>query len=254
MLDHPSLGKYDLSSWKCAFSSGSPLSYPAAVRLEERTRCRIINGYGAQELPGISTTSIFDPREVRLLTVGKPYSGNEIKIVDNNGKKLEQGEVGQIVVRGPFASAGYYKSPELNEEVWMDEKWFKIGDYGKLDAEGNLIIIGRTDDVILRGGQNIYPAEIELLLADHSKIERVAVVGMPDRIMGQKSCAFVVPRQGEIPTFDEIASFLKKKGIALYKLPERLEIIDELPYTKEQKIDKKVLRLRIAEKLDGKIN
>jgi non-ribosomal peptide synthetase component E (peptide arylation enzyme) len=253
MLDHPNLGQYDLSSWKCAFSSGSPLSYPTAVRFEEKTRCRIINAYGAQELPGISTTSISDPRDVRLLTVGKPYSGNEIKIVDDSGKELEQGEVGQIVVRGPFASAGYYKSPELNEEVRMDEKWYKIGDFGKVDAEGNLIIIGRTDDVILRGGQNIYPAEIEILLADHPKIERVAVVGMPDRTMGQKCCAFVVPRQGEIPTFNEIVSFLKNKGIAPYKLPERIKIIDELPYTQEQKIDRKVLRVRIAEELEGKV-
>ena len=254
MLDHPNLGQYDLSSWKCAFSSGSPLSYPNAIRLEERTRCRIINAYGAQELPGISTTSISDPREVRLLTAGKPYSGIEIKIVDDGGKELKQGEIGQIVVRGPFASAGYYKSPELNEETWMDEKWFKIGDFGKLDADGNLIIIGRTDDVILRGGQNIYPAEIEILLADHPKIERVAVVGMPDRTMGQKCCAFVVPRHGEIPTFNEIVSFLKNKGIAPFKLPERLEIIDELPYTKEQKIDRKELRVRIGEELEGKVN
>jgi non-ribosomal peptide synthetase component E (peptide arylation enzyme) len=254
MLDHPNLGQYDLSSWKCAFSYGSPLSYPNAVRFEEKTGCRIMNAYGAMELPGISITSISDPRDVRLLTVGKPYSGNEIKIVDDSGKELEQGEIGQIVVRGPFASAGYYKSPELNEKVWMDEKWFKIGDYGKLDAEGNLIIIGRTDDVILRGGQNIYPAEIEILLADHPKIERVAVVGIPDRTMGQKSCVFIVPRQDEIPTFNEIVSFLKNKGIAPYKLPERFKIIDELPYTKEQKIDRKILRVRIAEELGGKVN
>ena len=249
MLDHPNLGQYDLSSCRCAFSSGSPLSYPNAIRLEERTRCRIINAYGAQELPGISTTSISDPREVRLLTAGKPYSGNEIKIVDDSGKEVEQGEVGEIMIRGPFASAGYYKAPELNEKVWTDGRWFKIGDYGKLDAEGNLIIIGRTDDVILRGGQNIYPAEIEILLADHPNIEGVAVVGMPDRVMGQKCCVFIVPRHSEIPTFDEIVSFLKNKGIAPYKLPERLKVIDELPYTKEQKIDKKALRIKIAEEL-----
>jgi len=254
MLDHPNLGQYDLSSWKCAFSSGSPLSYPTAARFEERTGCHIINAYGAQELASMSTTSMFDPRDVRLLTVGKPYSGNLIRIVDDSGTEVAHGEIGQIMVRGPFASAGYYKSPELNEKAWKDGKWFKVGDYGKLDAKGNLIIIGRTDDVILRGGQNIYPAEIEILLADHPKIERVAVVGMPDRTMGQKCCAFVVSRQGEIPTFDEIVSFLKNKEIAPYKLPERLEIIDELPYTKEQKIDKKVLRFRIAEKLEGKTN
>ena len=254
MLDHPDLGRYDLSSWKCAFSYGSPLSYPTAVKFEERTGCHIVNAYGAQELPAISTTSIFDPRDVRLLTVGKPYSGNEVKIIDDGGKEMERGEIGQIVVRGPFASSGYYKAPELNEHIWMDEKWFKIGDFGKLDAEGNLIIIGRTDDVILRGGQNIYPAEIELLLTDHPKIERVAVVGMPDRTMGQKCCAFAVPRQGEILIFDEIVSFLKNKGIALYKLPERLEIVNELPYTKEQKIDRKALRVRIGEGLEGKVN
>ncbi len=252
MLDHPSLGKYDLSSWKYAFSSGSPLSYPAAVRFEEKTQCRIINGYGAQELPGISSTSSFDQREVRLLTVGKPYSGNEIRILDDNGHAAKQGEIGRIVVRGPFASAGYYKAPELNEEVWMNERWFKIGDYGKFDTDGNLIIIGRTDDVILRGGQNIYPAEIEILLSDHPKIESVAVVGIPDRTMGQKCCAFVVPRRDEILTFDEVISFLKKKRIAPYKLPERLRIVDELPYTKEQKIDRKVLRVNVAEELERK--
>jgi len=253
MLDHPDLGRYDLSSWKCAFSYGSPLSYPTDGKFEERTGCHIVNAYGAQELPAISTTSIFDPRDVRLLTVGKPYSGNEVKIIDDGGKEMERGEIGQIVVRGPFASSGYYKAPELNEHIWMDEKWFKIGDFGKLDAEGNLIIIGRTDDVILRGGQNIYPAEIEILLADHPEIERVAVVGMPDRTMGQKCCAFVVPRKGGIPTFDGIVSFLKRKGIAPYKLPERLKIIDELPYTKEQKIDRKVLRVIIVEELEGKV-
>ena len=251
MLDHPNLGKYDLSSWKCAFSSGSPLSYPPAIRFEERTGCSIINAYGAQELASMSTTSIFDPRDIRLLTVGKPYAGNEIKIMDDSGKEVEQGEVGHIMVRGPFASAGYYKSPELNEKVWMDEKWFKVGDYGRLDGEGNLIVIGRTDDVVLRGGQNIYPAEIEILLAGHPKIERVAVVGMPDRVMGQKCCVFIVPRHGETPTLDEIAAFLKKKGIAPYKLPEKLKMIEELPYTIEQKIDKKTLRARIAQDLEG---
>jgi non-ribosomal peptide synthetase component E (peptide arylation enzyme) len=253
MLDHPNLDKYDLSSWKSAFSHASPLTYPTAVKFEERTGCRIMNVYGTMELSGVSTTSVFDPRDVRLLTVGKPYFGNEIKIVDDAGKEVEQGEVGQIVIRGPFASAGYYKAPELNEKVWTDEKWLKIDDYGKLDAEGNLIIIGRTDDVILRGGQNIYPAEIETLLADHPKIERVAVVGMPDRIMGQKCCVFVVPRYGKIPTFEEIVTSLKNKGIAPYKLPERLKIIDELPHTKEQKIDKKMLRVRIAQELEGEV-
>ncbi len=114
-----------------------------------------------------------------------------------------------------------------------------------------MIIIGRTDDVILRGGQNIYPAEIEILLSDHPKIERVAVVGMPDRTMGQKCCAFVVPRRGESLTFDEVTSFLKTKRIAPYKLPEKVKIIDELPVTKEQKIDRKVLRVKAAEEIES---
>lgn len=251
MLEHPNLGKYDLSSWKSAFSHASPLSYPTAVKFEEKTGCRIMNVYGTMEAAGISTTSVFDPRDVRLLTVGKPYSGNEIRLVDDAGKEVAKGEVGQIMLRGPFASAGYYKAPELNKKVWSDEKWLNMGDYGKLDEEDNLIIIGRVDDLILRGGQNIYPAEIETLLAGHPKIQSVAIVGMPDRVLGQKCCAFIVPRHGEIPTFEEIVTFLKNKGIAPYKLPERLEIIDGLPLTKEQKIDKKVLRARIAQEIEG---
>lgn len=253
MLEHPNLGKYDLSSWKSAFSHASPLSYPTAVKFEEKTGCRIMNVYGTMEAAGISTTSVFDPRDIRLLTVGKPYSGNEIKLVDDAGKEVAQGEVGQIMLRGPFASAGYYKAPELNKKVWTDEKWLNMGDYGKFDEEGNVIIIGRVDDVILRGGQNIYPAEIETLLAGHPKIQSVAIVGMPDRVMGQKCCVFIVPRHGEIPTFDEIVSFLKNKGIAPYKLPEKLQIIDELPHTKEQKVDKKALRLKIAQELEGEV-
>jgi non-ribosomal peptide synthetase component E (peptide arylation enzyme) len=251
MLEHPNLGKYDLGSWKSAFSHASPLSYPTAVMFEEKTGCRIMNVYGTMEAAGISTTSVFDPRDVRLLTVGKPYSGNEIKLVDDAGKEVDKGEVGQIMLSGPFASAGYYKAPELNKKVWSNEKWLNMGDYGKFDEEDNLIIIGRVDDLILRGGQNIYPAEIETLLAGHPKIQSVAIAGMPDRVLGQKCCAFIVPRHGEIPTFEEIVTFLKNKGIAPYKLPERLEIIGELPLTKEQKIDKKVLRARIAQEIEG---
>jgi non-ribosomal peptide synthetase component E (peptide arylation enzyme) len=129
-----------------------------------------------------------------------------------------------------------------------------MGDLGKFDEHGNLIIVGRKKDMIIRGGQNIYPVEIENLLLTHDKVSAVAVVGMKDPIMAEKVCAYVVPRMGERLTFEEMVSFLKSKNIAPYKLPERLEILDSLPLVSGQKVDKKALEKDIARKLEEEAN
>ena len=149
----------------------------------------------------------------------------------------------------------YYKDPSLTRQIITDDGWFKTGDLGKFDADGNLIIAGRRKEMIIRGGQNIYPAEIENLLLPHPRIAAVAIVGMPDPVMGERACAYVVPRPGQALTLDDIVSFLKAKQIAPYKLPERIEILDKLPMVGEQKIDKKLLVQDITAKLkaEGKI-
>ena len=149
-------------------------------------------------------------------------------------------------------ASGYYRRPDLNKAVWKTEggeNWFPTGDLGKFDEAGNLRIVGRKKDVIIRGGQNIYPAEIEDLLVAHPKVAAVAVIGMPDPMMGEKCCAYVEPEPGEDFTFEEMLSYLKEQQLAPYKLPERLEVRSQLPRAGLEKIPKAALREDLLEKL-----
>ncbi len=250
MLQQPNPESYDLSSLRTIYCGGSPVSYQLAKEAEEKFRCRVTILYGGVDAGAISSTSIDDPDEIRLLTVGKPLPGNEVKLLDESGREVSNGEAGEVAVRGACCVHGFYKDPEATKQAWSDG-WFRMGDLGRLDEHGNLLIVGRKKDIIIRGGQNIYPAEIESMLLTHPKISNVAIVSMPDPVMGEKACAYVVPKPGEQFTFDEIISFLKERNIAPYKLPERLEVIDRLPLVADQKPDKKALRQDIATKLQA---
>ncbi len=249
MLEHPSLGQYDLSSLRVFIVGGSPLPPKLARDVEERIGCLVVNRYGTADGGPISTAAIGDPIDIRHLTVGQPYTGNEVKLVDETGKELPWGEVGEIIFRGPTSHPGLFRNPEGTWELWDEDGWYPTGDLGKLDEQGNLMIVGRRKDVIIRGGQNIYPAEIESILMTHPQIVDVAIVGMPDPVMGEKACAYVVPKPGEQLTLEEITVYLKDKSIAAYKLPQRLEILDKIPLVADQKPDKKTLRQDIAAKL-----
>jgi non-ribosomal peptide synthetase component E (peptide arylation enzyme) len=255
MVRHPNCSDYDLSSLRLVYSGGGPLPYQMALEAEDKLGCTVLQGYGSMETSGISRHSLEDQPEVRLHTAGHPVPGSEIELVDDAGKEVSQGEVGEIWVRGPTCAAGYYKDPETTKQAWTDEAWYKTGDLGKWDEQGNLVIAGRKKDMIIRGAQNIYPGEIENVLLSHPKVSDVAIVGMPDPIMGEKACACVVPQPGLEFTFGEMVSFLKGKGIASYKLPERLELMDKLPMVGEQKVDKKALQQEIIQKLkeEGKM-
>jgi non-ribosomal peptide synthetase component E (peptide arylation enzyme) len=151
--------------------------------------------------------------------------------------------------RGPHAPAGYYRDEALTATVFDPDGWTTTGDIVKFDR-GCLWILGRAKDMIIRGGQNIYPAEIEGLLNEYPKVASVAVVGYPDREMGERACAFVIPKKGQEIGFAEIIAFLKEKRLAMFKLPERLEIVSELPIVGDSgKVDKKVLRRQLEEGL-----
>ncbi len=249
LLEYPDLDKYDLSSLRLVAHSTTLLPYELAVRAEEKLGCRYVQTYGAMDCGPITSTSVKDPREIRIGTVGRPYDGNEIKIVNDNGKTLPQGELGEVLVKGPTCGSGYYKNKELTVKSWHNG-WFDTTNEGRFDKDGNLIIMGRRRDIIIRGGQNIYPKEIEDLLLQHPKISEVAVVRMPDRIMGEKACAYVVPRRGQQITFEEITGFLKSLKLAPFKLPERVEVVAELPLVPAgQKVDVTRLEKEIAQKL-----
>lgn len=252
MIRDPNRKNYDLSSLRLFNCSGSPLSPVLARAVEEEFGCPIVQTYGSMDSGGMTLHSIDDDSRVRLFTVGKPADGNEVKLVNEHGEEVPEGKEGEILVKGPTLVSGYYKDPGATKTVWTDEGWYRTGDLGRFDEGGNLIIVGRKKDVIIRGGQNIYPVEIENLLLTHPKIANVAIVKMPDPLMGEKACAYVVLKEGQEFTFDEMVTFLKRQGIAAYKLPERMEIIDTMPMVAEgQKVDTKQLEKDIEEKIRG---
>lgn len=246
------LSQYDTSSLRCVCSSTSPLTYEIAVESEEKLGVPVLNTYGTFDGGGISKTTIDDDAETRRRTVGKPHWGNDVKLLDDEGKEVPPGQDGEFYFRGPSTTAGYFRDMEQTLETWGalgKEGWFRTGDQARIDEKGNIVLTGRKKDMILRGGQNIYPSEIEGILFMHPKVRQAAVVAMPDPIMGEKACAYVSLMEGENFTFDEMIVFLKTKKIASYKLPERLEIVSELPMRDSQKVAKASLREDIAKKL-----
>lgn len=252
MVKHPDFPKYDLSSLRCIDSFGAFLDYALAVEAEGKFGCPVAQTYGSNDSGPLCIAAPDDPQEIRLRTVGKPRGGGEVKLIDDNGKEVGQGEIGEVMDRGPILASGFYRDEAATWQVWTRDGWFKTGDLGRFDARGNLMIAGRKKDMIIRGGQNIYPVEVEGLIATHPGVSAVAIVGMPDPVMGEKACAYVVPKPGQIVRLEEIISYLKTKNIASYKLPERLEIIDALPIVGEQKVDKKALQQDILKKIKDK--
>lgn len=251
IIGHPALNKYNIRSLRYIMCVGDFLPYQLGLEAEAKLGCPIVQAYGATDFGNVTQQTPFASPQVRFLTVGKPIEGNEIRLIDDQGRDVKQGEVGEVVARGPATVSGFYKDPEATYKAWDKEGWFRLGDLGKFDEEGNLLLVGRKKDIIIRGGQNIYPAEIEDLLVTHPGVSNVAIVGMPDSIMGERACAYVQPKPGLPFTFEDMLSFLKEKKIAPYKLPERLEIVDKLPMVAEgQKVDKKVLRQDIFQKLE----
>ena len=249
LLDYPDLDKYDFSSLRLIFTGTQLLSPELGARAEAKLGCRIVIIYGAGDISAVSSTAASDPQEVRLRTVGLPIDGNEVKVVDDEGNTLPTGEVGELCARGPNLVSGYYGNPEMTREAWKDG-WFHIGDAAKIGEEGHIVLFGRKRDVIIRGGQNIYPAEIEEILMQHPKVSEVVIVKMPDRIMVEKQCAYVIPKKGETFCFEEMVSFLQSSKIAPYKIPERLEILTEFPMVAAgNKVDKTRLEEDVAGKL-----
>jgi len=246
------LSQYDLRSLRIVRTGASAFGASIAWETEERMKCKVLIAGGSQETYSFAQTSVDDPPEKRLSTIGKPFPGNEIKIVDENEEEVPTGEIGQLFVRGAATSSGYFGNVEATRTAWGEigkEGWYRTGDLATLDELGYLILVGRKKDMILRGGQNIYPKEIESLLLSHPKIKDALVVGIPDQIMGERVCACVTLAGKDDFTFDEMISYLKVKGLAVHKLPERIEVFEQLPTLVDgQKVDKKSVIDRIVNK------
>jgi non-ribosomal peptide synthetase component E (peptide arylation enzyme) len=242
MLNCPLIDQYDLSSLRLFYHAGAPLPPDTAADFARRCNCQLMEAYGALDGGTPTHTLLDDPPERVFPTVGKACPGMLLRIMDEKNLFLPAGEVGEVVYKGPNCAVGLY---ENQEHDYDDQGWFHSGDLGVLDDLGYLRIVGRKKDIIIRGGQNISPKEIEDVLITYPDIREVAVVKMPDPVLGEKACAFVVVREGGEVSVQKLAEFLLEKNFAKYKLPERVEKISDLPLLPNGKVNKKFLEAEI---------
>ncbi|MDP6179693.1 MAG: AMP-binding protein, partial [Desulfatiglandales bacterium] len=208
-----------------------------------------INGYGGTEGMNAQTRLDDDITTVNR-TVGRPTCPYETyRVVDESGAALPPNTPGELVVKGPGIFTGYFNAPEENVRSFDEEGFFKTGDLAKIDETGRISLTGRIREMIKRGGESISTVEIENLIISHPSVSAVAVVGMPDPVLGEKACAYIQPKPGEKVSFDGIIAFLKEKDVSVLHLPERVETVDSLPLTKAKKLDKRALEENIKRKL-----
>lgn len=253
LLNHPRRGSYDLSSLRAAFVGGSKLNREVAVRMRPELGCEVQQVLGMAEGPLLFHRPD-DPEEVRWETQGRPISpGDELRIVDPaSGEPVPSGEVGELWFRGPATIRGYFRAPEHNAVAFSPEGFYKSGDLVRLHPSGNVVVEGRIKDCINRGGEKISAEEIENHILAHPAVANCAVVSMPDPILGERACAYVVLRPGGQMSLPTLSGFLtEERKIARYKLPERLEVVETLPLTAVGKVNKKALREKIQAELES---
>ncbi len=241
ILDVKDFDRYDMSSLLLTTSSMAYMPPGLAQRVRERFRCPLMIVYGSTEGGGITGTSLSDGKKVSTETVGRVTGDTKVKVVDNDHNELPRGEAGEIAVKHDGIMAGYYKAPDLTAEVLDDEGWYYTGDVGTMDEEGVVKIVGRKKDMIIRGGQNIFPPEIEHVINSHPAVHASAVVGVPSAIYGESVWAFVVPHEGQSLTAEDVLKHCRGALIA-FKVPAEVRIIDELPLAAQMKVQKYKLR------------
>ncbi|MFW2240463.1 AMP-binding protein [Rhodococcus opacus] len=244
LVHHPDRAEYDIALR--VFGCGGADVPPELIRqAEEQLGCTATRIYGSTEFPTLSGGNASDPLDKRATTDGRPIGSAEARTVDEHDTPVPPGAVGDLQVRGPDLFTGYLDS-RLNADAFASDGWFRTGDLAVIDEDGYIQITGRRKDIIVRGGENISAKEIEDLLFEYPGIADIAVIGMPDPIMVERICAYVVPSdQAHPPALDELTSFLREHRMATQKLPERLEVVEQLPRTATGKIQKFVLRDRI---------
>jgi fatty-acyl-CoA synthase len=247
LLGHPDLGIRDVSSLRCLFSGGSPVPVEVAREAERRLGGRMSIVFGTTETsPIITATAPEDPDELRTGTLGRPLPHTEVMVADPvSGAPVPVGDVGELCARGYLVMEGYFDQPEATAAVIDDEGWYHTGDLASMDAEGYVRVEGRLKDMIIRGGENIYPREVEELLQAHPGVAEVAVVGKPDPQWGETVAAFVRPATGTKPTSEELHSYCRQH-LAAYKTPATWVFLDAFPLTASGKIRKNVLREQLS--------
>ena len=251
LLASSSLRDADLSSLRLFGLSGS-VSPPALARaLRETVGCTPFMLWGMTETAAGLYTRPDDPPDVIEQTVGRASRGCALAVLDEAGRPLPPGYQGELAMRSPFAFEGYVNNPAATAESFTPDGWFRTGDLASMDAAGNVRILGRRTEQINRGGVKFNPADVEDVLIRHPRVQMAALVGMPDARLGERNCCFVVPRHGPPPTLADLTAFLAEAGVAKFKWPERLEVVEALPLTPTGKVQRPILRERIRQQLDA---
>jgi salicylate---CoA ligase len=249
-LDHAAEhGADDLASLRVLQVGGARLADELARKVRPMLGCTLQQVFGMAE-GLLNYTRLDDPDDVVCTTQGRPMCpDDEVRLVDELDQDVPDGEPGSLLTRGPYTPRGYYKAAEQNARAFTDDGWYRSGDICRRTPAGNLIVEGRDKDMINRGGEKISAEEVENLVYQLPAVAQVAAVAMPDPQLGERVCVYVVPRPAATLTLEEIRSFMDASGVARFKLPEHLVLVEELASTKVGKIDKKALRADIADRL-----
>jgi fatty-acyl-CoA synthase len=249
-LDHPDFAKYDLNSLRTGIMAGAPCPIEVMRKVMERMHMRDITiAYGMTETSPVSFQSaVDDPVERRVSTVGRVQPHLEVKIIDAEGRIVPRGTPGELCTRGYSVMLGYWDQDDKTREVIDRARWMHTGDLAAIDADGYCAIVGRIKDLVIRGGENIYPREVEEFLYRHPKVQAVQVVGVPDPKYGEELCAWVRLNEGASATEEEIRAFCRGQ-IAHQKIPRYIRFVDEFPMTVTGKIQKFIIRDRMVAEL-----
>ena len=251
LVDWPGIEDHDIGSLRVMRAGAAAIAPALVKRAEERLGCILVKAGGAMEACAFGQISVEDPPHVRHGdSIGKVLPGGEVRVVDAAGEPLPPDAPGELLVRGPATGSGYFRDPEATAGAWGalgPDGWFRTGDIATIDARGYVTLIGRTKEMINRGGANIFPLEIEAILAAHPKIRESAVIGIPDPVLGEVPCLCVIPSTGAEVTLEDVVDFLRAREIARYKLPARVVMLPEFPRGPAMRVD----RRRLAERVDG---
>ncbi len=248
MMNHERFEHVDLSSLRVMFTGGEAIPYEKALEFERRTGCTVLQFFGSNETGLLSGTDLDDTPERRLRTAGRIVPEMDVRLYEGDADVTASGR-GQPACRGPATTTGYLDDEEANDELFSSDGWMIMGDVCTLDDEGYLTVVGRTSDIIIRGGKNISAGEVEDEVATHPAVAMVGAVAAPDEVFGERVCVFVELRRGATLTFDDLVEHLDGRGTTREIRPELLFVVDEIPRSVGGKVAKAALRAELRRRL-----
>jgi acyl-CoA synthetase len=252
MLNSPEMEHRNLRSLRCMFTGGEAVPSERAARFEDVTGARVLQFYGSNETGALSRTTMRDDREHRLGTAGRVIAEMQVRLLDDDDHDItEPGVPGNPVCKGPATCFGYLDDERANEALFTADGWMRIGDVCTIDGDGYLRVVGRTSDIIIRGGKNLSAPAIEAEVAEHPAVAVAAAVAMPDEVFGERVCLYAELEPGATLDLDELVAFLRDKGVSPEWFPERLVVLDALPRASGGKVAKGELRADIRRRLEA---